>query len=193
MSALAKALICDPDTPGKKYYVQFNPNTLEYSAGRSRGSHKGVSDPDGEGGAREPHLQSSPLSEPSGASLSVKLFYHTYDGPDSYTDVRAKINSIRAFLPPAPGNGKSSSPRIQFAWGTLTHTGTLESFHVSYQMFAADGTPVQAEVSITIRGEDPDVSAESTDQARQAEAEIPLEPPDEDPIPDDAAWMFQEE
>lgn len=192
MSALKKALICNPDTPNKKFYVQFNPNTLEYSAGRSQENHKGVSTQGGEGSAREPQLQSSPLSAPKGAVLSVKLFYHTYAGPDSYTDVRASIHNIRAFLPPAPGNGNSSSPKIKFAWGTLTHTGTLESFHVSYQMFASDGTPVQAEVSISILGEDPDVSAKSTDQARQAEEEIPTEPPDEDPVPDDIAWMYED-
>lgn len=194
MADLEKAFLCDPDTPGKKFYVQFNPNTLSYSAGRSEESYKGVSARDGQGSAREPQKQSPPISEPEGALLSVKLFYHTYTSRDSFTDVRSKIYNIRAFLPSGKGNSSASSPRIQFAWGTLTFAGTLESFQVSYQMFAHDGTPVQAEVSITIRGEDLDVSAQSNNQAQNSEKKgLEPEPADEDPPPDDIIWMFGEE
>ena len=194
MADLEKAFICDPDTPTKKYYVQFNPNTLEYSTGRSKDSYKGVAAQDGQGSAGEPQKQSPPAPTPGGSLLSVKLFYHTYTSPDNFTDVRSKIYNIRAFLPSAKGNDSASSPRIQFAWGPLIFIGTLESFRVVYQMFAHDGTPVQAEVSITIRGEDPDVSAESDDQAQDDNEEgFQLEPTDEDPPPDDIIWMFQEE
>lgn len=194
MADLEKAFICDPDTPGKKYYVQFNPNTLEYSAGQSKDSYKGVAAQDGQGSAREPQKQSPPIPEPEGSLLSVKLFYHTYTSRDSFTDVRSKIYNIRAFLPSGKGNSSASSPRIQFAWGTLTFVGTLESFHVSYQMFAHDGTPVQAEVSITIRGEDLDVSAESNDQAQNDNEEgFKAEPAEEDPPPGDIIWLFQDD
>ena len=193
MADLEKAFLCDPDTPSKKYYVQFNPNTLEYSASRGGNAYKGVSAQGGQGSAREPQMQSSPLSEPEGSLLSVKLFYHTYASRDDFSDVRAKIYSIRAFLPSGKGENSSSSPRIQFVWGTLAYAGTLESLHVSYQMFAHDGTPVQAEVSITIRGEDLDVSAESNNQAQSGRKKLKLEPADEDPPPDDIIWLFQEE
>ena len=194
MADLEKAFICDPDTPSKKFYVQFNPNTLEYSTGQSKNSYKGVAAQDGQGSAQEPQKQSPPIPEPDGSLLSVKLFYHTYTSRDSFTDVRSKIYNIRAFLPPAKGNDSASSPRIQFAWGPLIFIGTLESFHASYQMFAHDGTPVQAEVSIVIRGEDPDVNAESDDQAQDDDEEgFKLEPADEDHPPDDIIWMFQEE
>lgn len=193
MADLEKAFICDPDAPGKKYYVQFNPNTLEYSADRSKNAYKGVSAPDGQGSAREPQLQSSPLTEPEGSLLSVKLFYHTYAGPDNFSDVRAKIYNIRAFLPSGRGNSDASSPRLQFAWGTLAYIGTLESFHVSYQMFSHDGTPVQAEVSISIRGEDLDISAQSNNQAQSGGKGLEPEAADEDPPPDGIAWLFPEE
>ncbi|MDE6590008.1 MAG: hypothetical protein K2K53_06630 [Oscillospiraceae bacterium] len=194
MADLEKAFICDPDTPTKKYYVQFNPNTLEYSAGQSKDSYKGVTARDGQGSAREPQKQSSPILGPEGSMLSVKLFFHTYTSHEFFSDVRAKIYNIRAFLPPGKGNSSASSPRIQFAWGTLAFTGTLESFHVSYQMFAHDGTPVQAEVSISIRGEDLDVSADSrgTDQNKKSK-KLELEEADEDPPPDGIIWLFQED
>lgn len=191
MAELEKAFLCDPDKPNERYYVQFNPNTLEYSAGLSRGSYHGVSSPDAQGSAREPQMQSPPLPEPEGSTLSVKLFYHTYTSHDVFSDVRAKIYNIRAFLPSGKGDSSASSPRIQFAWGTLAFAGTLESFHVSYQMFAHDGTPVQAEVSITIRGEDLDVSAQSNDQGGRKKLE--LEAAATAPPPDDIIWLFQEE
>lgn len=193
MADLEKAFICDPDTPGKKYYVQFNPNTLEYSAGQGRNSYKGVSSPDGQGSAREPQIQSPALSRPEGSLLSVKLFYHTYTGPENFSDVRAKIYNIRAFLPSGTGNSDVSSPRIQFVWGTLAYAGTLESFHISYQMFAHDGTPVQAEVSIAIRGEDLDITAQSNNQAQSGGKKLELEGAKEAPPPDDIIWLFQEE
>lgn len=189
MFTLEKARIFDPNSPSDVFYVQFNPNTLEYSAGTSPRAQKGVLDQDGRGTRREPQAQQSPIAEERGAALSARLFFHTYTSPSSFTDVRADINRIRAFLPASSGRGGASSPKITFAWGTLTHTGTLESFHVSYQMFAHDGTPVQAEASISIRGEDPDVTAESANQALRAESESEQE--DDSSFGDDISWLFQ--
>ncbi len=190
MAVLEKARIFDPDAPKSGFYVQFNPNTLEYSAGMSRQAYKGAADRTGQDGGGVPDLQSAPLAEPQGAALSVKLFYHTYAGPSHFTDVRADIHRIRAFLPRAAENARAKSPRITFAWGPLAHTGTLESFSVSYQMFAHDGTPVQAEVSITICGEDPDVCAASADRAAEGPQEIELRL-DGASSRDVPAWLFQ--
>jgi len=194
MSALEKAQIFDPSSPKKKFSVQFNPNTLEYYAGKRRLMYKGVREQSGQGTEREPHLQASPVEDEYGSTLSVRLFYHTYTGPDSFTDVRTDINRIRAFLPPAMTNSDSSSPKITFAWGTLTHTGTLDSFQVSYQMFAHDGTPVQAEVSISIRGEDPDVTSASNNEAlgSEAEASSSQEEDDDESSLEDLSWLFEE-
>lgn len=190
MASLEKARIFDAETHGDVLYVQFNPNTLEYSAGTSGQALKGVAAQSGSGVWQEPQSQQSPVAVSRGASLSVKLFYHTYTNPDKYTDVREEINCIRAYLPAASSNGKSSSPRITFAWGTMTLTGTLESFHVSFQMFAHDGTPVQAEVSISIRGEDPDVTAESTNQVLGAKSEE-ITAREEEAAGEDIFWLFE--
>lgn len=190
MAALEKARIIDPATSEDVCHVQFNPNTLEYSAVLGRQTQKGVFSQNGSGTRQEPQPQQSPLAEEGGASLSVKLFYHTYTGLDDFTDVRTDINLIRRFLPAPSGEGKTSSPRITFAWGTMTHTGTLESFQVSYQMFAHDGTPVQAEVSISIRGEDPDATAESNNQALGAKSQREPEQEDVSSL-SDVSWLFE--
>lgn len=185
MPALEKARLFDPAAPKAGFLVQFNPNTLAYSAGLAPQAYKGASAQEGQGFPGEGELQRSPLADRQGASLSVKLFYHTYAGPGSFTDVRTDINRIRAFLPPLSENAEVSSPKITFAWGTITHTGTLEAFSVSYQMFAHDGTPVQAEVSITIRGEDPDVRSASANQALGGGQRQDGGPAD------DFSWLFQ--
>lgn len=192
MASLEKARIFDTDTLDDILYVQFNPNTLEYSAGTSGQALKGVAGQDGSGALQEPHSQQSPIAVSRGASLSVKLFYHTYTSQDSFTDVRGEINRIRAYLPAPSAKGTSSSPRITFAWGTFALTGTLESFHVSFQMFAHDGTPVQAEVSISIRGEDPDVTAESTNQMLCAKSEE-LTAREAAAAGEDIFWLFEEQ
>lgn len=186
MSALEKARIFAPSAPKAGFSVQFNPNTLSYSAGLSRQAYKGTADQEGQGSPGDQDLQRSPLSDWQGAALSVKLFYHTYSGPTNFTDVRTDINRIRAFLPPLSENTEVSSPKITFAWGTITHTGTLEAFSVSYQMFAHDGTPVQAEVSITIRGEDPDVRSAAANRALGGGRE-----PDSASPAADFSWLFQ--
>jgi len=72
----------------------------------------------------------------------------------------------------------------------MTHTGTLESFHVAYQMFAHDGTPVQAEVSISIRGEDPDVTSASNDRALGKAAETAESQEDGDLLLSGLSWLF---
>lgn len=196
MIVYQKARIFDPASPRSGFSVQFNPNTLEYSAGMDFRTLKGAAEPGG--GGQIPEQQASPLGTVRGARLSVRLFFHSYLNDLTYSDVRPAVNRIRAFLPTASAGTQTSrdgtdniSPRISFAWGTMTHTGTLESFHVTYQMFAFDGTPVQAEVSITIRGEDPDVSAALNNQALSGPSDKAFSGQDDTPYLSGLSWLFQ--
>lgn len=198
MIVYQKARIFDPDSPKNGFSVQFNPNTLEYSAGTDFRSQKGVAEHSGDGKMQLPEFQSSPLGQRQGARLSVRLFFHSYINELTYSDVRPTINRIRAFLPAMIGSiesGKSTlksiKPRISFAWGTMTHTGTLEYFQATYQMFAFDGTPVQAEVSITIQGEDPDVSASINNQALSDSSGTDFLQQDDTLYLSALSWLFQ--
>lgn len=191
-----KARIFDPDSPTSGFSVQFNPNTLEYSAGTDLRSQNLTDTSDGSQPGTA-NFQQSPLGTREGARLSVRLFFHSYINDLTYSDVRPTINRIRAFLPAATEgtntsqNGTDNSkPKISFAWGTMTHTGTLESFHVAYQMFAFDGTPVQAEVAITIRGEDPDVSASFINQAAGAASSTDSFQQDDGLYLSGLSWLF---
>ena len=193
-----KARIFDPNSPSSGFSVQFNPNTLEYSASTDLRSLNLTDPKNGGQSSGAPNYQKSPLGTKEGARLSVKLFFHSYINDLIYSDVRPTINRIRAFLP-ATTDGKDTStngaqntkPQISFAWGTMTHTGTLESFQVTYQMFAYDGTPVLAEVATTIRGEDPDVSASLINQAASAAPSTDSLQQDDTLYLSDLSWLFQ--
>lgn len=160
MGALKKARLYDPDNYSDGFYVQFNPNTLSYSAGSPPEQVRET-----ELMSKPGQIQGDPTGRTSLATLTATLFFHTYENETSYTDVRSDVNRLRAFLRRGGDGEGVLSPRVAFAWGTLTVVGTLEHLSVSYQMFASDGTPVQAEVSVTILGEDPDVSAEGVNRA----------------------------
>lgn len=188
MSALKKARIYDPKNVTDGFYVQFNPNTLQYAAGSNISSKKNRS-----GEEQYTQIQGDPTGRTGLASLSATLFFHTYQNETSYTDVRKEVNQLRAFLRRRDDREGVISRGIAFAWGTLTVIGTLESIHVSYQMFAADGTPVQAEVSVTILGEDPDVKADGVNRAASQTI-------DRDPVlawreqglpPPSVQWLFE--
>lgn len=206
MIVYQKARIFNPDSPTSGFYVQFNPNTLEYSAGKVWRTNKNLSIPNGNSRtqASEPEQQASPLETEPGATLSVRLFFHSYINDIMFSDVRPNVNQIRAFLPAASPtsllssvSGKNdkhtqpNSPRITFAWGTMIFTGTLESFQTTYQMFAFDGTPVQAEVAITIRGEDQDVTSDSINQILSTVTDTDFSQQDDTLFLSSVSWLFQ--
>ncbi len=162
MASLEKAMFFDPDDPrGSCVYVQFNPNTLDYSYGKR--THKKGGEDD-----KQTMDQQSPLDVTAQARLSMRLFFNTYASPTSYTDVREELLPLRGFLCRTEDRETVHAKGVMFAWGTLAYRGTMDSFSVTYQMFAADGTPVQAEVSLSISGEDAQLGADAPAR-RQAE------------------------
>lgn len=190
MSTLKKACIFDPDNNKKSFYVQFNPNTLSYAAGSNTSQSCGEASTNGLG--HNGQVQGDPTGVTGLSTLSATLFFYTYQNETSYQDVRKEVNRIRAFLRRSNDGNGVISRKIGFSWGTLTMKGTLESISASYQMFAEDGTPVQAEVSITILGEDPDVTADGNDHA--AEIKILKDAVaswrEQNEIPESIGWLF---
>lgn len=192
MSTLQKARIYDPDHSENGFYVQFNPNALSYSVG-ANGSTASVNTSQN-ATVQNPPKQGDPTGVTGLATLSTTLFFHTYRNEVSYTDVRQDVHRIRAFLRRSNDGNGVISQKIAFSWGTLTVVGTLESISVSYQMFAADGTPVQAEVTISIQGEDPDVKAESINRAAGLEIKKNAVSAwrDQKKVPELLAWLLGE-
>ena len=155
MSTLKKAQLYPSEQPNNAFYVQFNPNTLEYTVGQNS-EKKNVE-------------QSDSTGQTGWAELSMTLFFYTYRSENDFDDVRKNINRLRPYLSRRDDKNNVIQPKLTFAWGTITLDGHLEAMRVSYQMFAADGTPVQAEVQITLVGEDRDVTANNVNYAQSME------------------------
>lgn len=181
MAALEKAVFFDPKRPNERYYVQFNPNTLEYACGRRE--RKRAAREDGERGE-----QFSPLETWEQARLSMRLFFNTYGSERAYTDVRALLLPLRAFLCKGEERDTAQAPQVVFAWGSLVYQGSMDGFSVTYQMFAADGTPVQAEVSVSIAGEDAQAAGGRPPDASQSR--LPADGGEDGEA--DLGWLFEE-
>lgn len=186
-----KAKIYAPGKESQAFTVQFNPNSLEYVIYSNEKNRKGAKSKKTDSPAGEPNLQRDPTGSTDKAVLSVRLFYHTYYNRTAYTDVRDEIKKLRKFVRYS-GNTAGETTKIAFAWGSLIHTGELDHFSVSYQMFAPDGTPVQAEVSLSITGDEADRATDKANQLRGLSAALnaSYETGQEDPLQTMWAWLY---
>ena len=189
MSVLRKARIYDPYNKIPEFYVQFNPNSLEYSIGKDIYATKKTKDEN----TQADLSQSDPTKVSNSGHLSVKLFFYTYTNETTYDDVNIDIAHLRRFYRYTASSTQGNQPVIGFAWGSLSLQGIMTSLSVSYQMFAPDGTPVQAEASITIKGSDPnmDYGASSHASSKQFKSTRELAGGQNGQLPDNLSWLFQ--
>jgi len=182
MAQVEKAVFFDPTEPTPSYItVQFNPNSLEYGFGKE-GRRKQKKEKE-----TQEEQQQSPLDAWNSSTLSMRLFFNTYVSETEFTDVRDKIKPLRAFLCKMEDKNQVCNKKIQFAWGTFAFEGYLNSLRVTFQMFGADGTPVRAEVSLSISGEESDIS-DAVRQYQLQQAGFPATGVEK--TKKDFAWLF---
>lgn len=109
-------------------------------------------------------IQKSSSRHASGLTrLSATLFFNTLNDlyQTSYRDVREDIRKLYPYTNTAEqisqaGGGtkekKNKAQMLYFFWGSIAVAGMLSQMSVTYTMFAPDGKPVRAQVSITIEG-----------------------------------------
>lgn len=145
---LVKAKISKADINGplmeQVCYVPFNPNEIKIDEAckvNSTDLHTSNTD------------VTKAEAERTHTSLSTTLYYNTYRSLNFpiYESVDLHINKLRAFLNENE-TATEKLKRIAFTWGDLCIYGILSSMSVRYMLFASDGTPIRAEVSITIEG-----------------------------------------
>ncbi|MCM1213096.1 MAG: hypothetical protein NC331_08470 [Lachnospiraceae bacterium] len=103
-------------------------------------------------------------------TLSATLFFNTLNDlyQTSYEDVRDDIRKLYPYTNTTEKYAKTvatskykvtrkqtkvhQAQQIYFFWGTIAVAGTLTRMSVNYTMFAPDGKPVRAQVSISIEG-----------------------------------------
>lgn len=148
MQELQKAIITelnDDDSEKESFPVQFNPTTLRLSIGNRV-----------EGGVKldQPVRQ---YVGPSSTTLSLDLIFDTADEGSSENpkSVREKTKKIERFLFPK-GEKEHLPPRISFTWGDMIVFGVVDSLTVDFDHFAANGAPLRAKISLSIKGQDRD-------------------------------------
>lgn len=151
MPALAKATLEEIDatpeakTVGERVEVQFNPQTLKLAlASRVEGA-------DSKG------KQVRQWIGKSSTSLSFDLHFDTADEgtTDQPVSVRGKTAMVERFvLPKANPTEKQATPKVRFQWSDLIFDGLIESLNVDFDLFASNGTPLRAKMSVTIKEQD---------------------------------------
>ena len=150
MSILQKALLQEVSadrherTIGTPVPVQFNPTSLKLKlsnqteGGRSRARQ------------RRQH---------SGSSSTVLTLELVFDSADEGTtdvpvSVREKTAIVEKYVVPKRG-GSETPPKLRFEWNELIITGIVESVDIDFDLFASDGTPLRAKVSLSIKEQEP--------------------------------------
>jgi len=146
MAALEKAKLqevsadANETTIGDPVSVQFNPTSLKLKltnkveGGRARARQ------------RRQH---------SGSGSTVLTMELVFDSADDGTDaapvsVRTKTAIVEKYVVPLT-DGSETPPRLRFEWNDLVVSGIVESLDIDFDLFAADGTPLRAKVSLSIK------------------------------------------
>jgi len=153
MSALVKATLAEVTgsgfgtvKEGTEVPVQFNPSSLRVQiSNKTAGGQQA-----GSQGRQRP-----------GVGETAVAFDLVFDSADEGTTdapvpVTKKTEAVEKFVRPK-GNEQhqEAPPRVQFKWGTFVVHGVMESTAVELDFFSADGTPLRAKVSVSIKGQDP--------------------------------------
>ncbi|ODS25055.1 hypothetical protein AB835_00685 [Candidatus Endobugula sertula] len=124
--------------------VQFNPSSLKLKlhnkteGGRSRGRQR-----------RQHNGASSTV-------LSMDLVFDSADegSNDTPVSVRTKTAIVEKYVLPKEDTS-DTPPRLQFQWDELIIAGIVESVDIDFEHFAANGAPLRAKVSLSIKEQEP--------------------------------------
>lgn len=152
MPALEKARLMEIDADeaakpvsGSEIPVQFNPQSLKLSLANKVDAQE----------TRGQQLRQY-LGKTS-TTLSFELQFDTSDegSTDSPVSVRTRTSAIERFvLPKGEGKQKQKPPKARFIWKDLQIDGIIEDLSIDFDLFAADGTPLRAKMSVTMKEQD---------------------------------------
>ncbi|SRR5436190_1039079 len=136
--ALAKALIIDTDA-GVSVPVMFNPPEYQIQK-TNQFAEVGI-----------PGLGSSLLQFVRGSAetLTLELFF---DSTDIGQDVRTFTAPVVAFT--SLNARTHAPPRLMFIWGSLIFPCVLESVTQKFDYFGANGRPLRARLTVSLKGSD---------------------------------------
>ena len=129
--------------------VMYKPTTLSWSKKADWHHPGGGHKDDCSGKAQKTPMRNVQQATFKGGGpelLDVELFFDT---TDTQLDVRFLIKPIQALVYMVPL--RNEPPLVMFSWGMiLSKMSYIEDLDIEYTMFRADGTPLRAEVSMTL-------------------------------------------
>jgi contractile injection system tube protein len=161
---LQKAIIAELDDQNKavvEFPVQFNPTTLKLTLNNQI-----------EGG-KSHGKQVRQFIGSSSTTLSLDLIFDTADegATESPRSVREKTANLERFLIPRDtGQKQKTPPRMRFTWGDLIIEGITDSLTIDFDHFAANGVPLRAKASLTIKEQDPKRELQPVNDSRRGAA-----------------------
>jgi nucleoid-associated protein YgaU len=144
----AKAFLCEALNPTKRVAFHFNPSTLNFT---KKAEYKREGN---QSGAADPPVQ---YHGTGATTLKLQLLLDAVEEQPAGS-VESEVERLLAWTNISDGlTGKAASPPLlRFTWGMLkinkTHTfvGHLDEVDVTYEMFARDGRPLRAQVSLSM-------------------------------------------
>ncbi|MDQ6612021.1 MAG: hypothetical protein M3Y64_06280 [Gemmatimonadota bacterium] len=127
---------------GTEIPVQFNPASLKLSLANK------VETQDTRGQQTRQYLGMT------STTLSFDLEFDTSDegATDAPVSVRTRTAAIERFvLPKGNGKQKQKPPKARFVWHDLQIDGIIEDLAIDFTLFASDGTPLRARMSVTMK------------------------------------------
>jgi phage tail protein X len=152
-SSLVKAVVINMDFEGERVECLFNPK--EYTFDKSnKWEQKKTS------GKNVPQMT---FGGGNPATLKMELFFDTYanakpgsapkDVRKEYTDKIWKLMHVDDRLKDSKSK-KARPPRVRFQWGsTWSFNAVIESISQKFTLFAPDGTPLRATLSVSFKQE----------------------------------------
>jgi hypothetical protein len=124
---------------GDELEVQFNPATLKLTLANQ---------------VDQQHTQGQQRRQFLGASSTTLAFDLVFDTAEEGTttapvSVRGRTAMVERFL--LPTQDRPSPPRVRFEWNELRLDGVIEGLSIDFELFASDGTPLRAKMSVTMK------------------------------------------
>jgi hypothetical protein len=148
--AKAKLVIVEGNEPDGEKTLECMFNPTSYRLSQSVPVHRDLSA--AKPGGKPQYVGTSALT------LTMQLLFDDFGSASG--DVTSKIDTLLKWQRPTSMSGnRPAPPLIGFEWGNkqLSPTafkGVLTRVDITYKLFRKDGTPIQAEVDITIEGEE---------------------------------------
>lgn len=133
------------------FFVQFNPKEfkLDESAGWTDG--KSASDKTSSTAPTDALLT---YDKGKPATVAMELIFDTTDKKQDVSKVW--VDPLRSFLSATVDDKDGDSPTLRppyclFKWGSFSFSCVVEKLGITYLMFAVDGTPLRAKVSVSLK------------------------------------------